>query len=394
MTMTKSAFTLLLITGALFGQTETAGLRVFLADPSGGAVTKASVKVTNPETGISISRDADGNGYATFTPLKRGVYNVDVSAPGFQLYRLNNLKLDVDERKLVRVRLAMAALSQTVEVTAAAASIQSEQGSLGQVIDGSVATELPLAARRYSDLTLLVPGATESTLDVTTRGPGWFVVNGNYNTQNNFVLEGVDNNQGTTNAQSLSAQVVQPSPDAIGEFKVQTNAYSAELGRSAGAAVNLVLKSGTNSTHGSACYYNRDKALAATSWTSNLANTGKQDLQWNQFGGTLGGPVVKNRIFYFIDYEGFIQNFSNPFLVTVPTDNVRKGIFFRNITDPTTNALFPNRTIPVSRFDPLGTKLAALYPESNLAATRPPADRSPTTTECKPPVPNTRTRET
>ena len=188
-------------------------------------------------------------------------------APGFQTYRVNSLKPDVDERKLVRIKLAVAAVSQSVEVTAAAAMIQSEDGSLGQVIDGSVATELPLSGRRYSDLTLLVPGATESTLDITTRGPGWFVVNGNYNTQNNFVLEGVDNNQGTTNAQSLSAQVVQPSPDAIGEFKVQTNAYSAELGRSAGAAVNLVLKSGTDRMHGSAWYYNRDKALAATSWT-------------------------------------------------------------------------------------------------------------------------------
>ena len=144
-------------------------------------------------------------------------------------------------------RITVAAVTSTVEVSASADIVQSEQGSLGQVIAGNIAVELPLAARRYTELALLVPGATESTLDPTTRGTGWFVANGNYQTQNNFSIDGVDNNQGTTNAQSLSAQVVQPSPDAIGEFKVQTNSYSAEFGRSAGAVVNVVHQVGHQS---------------------------------------------------------------------------------------------------------------------------------------------------
>jgi hypothetical protein len=244
---------------------------------------------------------------------------VDVDRAGFQKTRVTGVKLEVDERKLVRVSLQVASVNETVEVSASADIVQSEQGSLGQVIQGNVAVELPLAARRYTDLALLVPGATESTVLVTTRGPGWFVVNGNYQAQNNFLVDGVDNNQGTTNAQSLSAQVVQPSPDAIGEFKVQTNGYSAEFGRSAGAVVNVVLKSGTNQLHGSAWYYNRDASLAATPWSSNLIGTGKPDLKWNQFGGTVGGPIKRNKLFFFMDYEGFLQDFSNPFLVTVPT---------------------------------------------------------------------------
>ena len=184
--------------------------------------------------------------------------------------------------------MQVSSVSETVEVSAAADIVQSEQASLGQVIRGSVAVELPLAARRYTDLALLVPGATESTVLTTTRGPGWFVVNGNYQAQNNFIIDGVDNNQGTTNAQALSAQVVQPSPDAISEFKVQTNSYSAEFGRSAGAAINVVIKSGTNRLHGSAWYYNRDTSLAATPWSNNLIGAGKPELKWHQFGGTFG----------------------------------------------------------------------------------------------------------
>ena len=230
--------------------------------------------------------------------------------------------------------------------------------------------ELPLAARRYSELALLVPGASESTVLETTRGPGWFVVNGNYQAQNNFVVDGVDNNQGTTNAQSLSAQVVQPSPDAIGEFKVQTNSYSAEFGRSAGAVVNVVIKSGTNQLHGSAWYYNRDAGLAATPWTNNLIGAGNPELKWNQFGGTLGGPIVKNKLFFFADYEGFIQKFENAFLVTVPTAAEHTGVFYRSVTDPDSKVPFPNNTIPPSRFDALGKKLLDLYPAQTLPGTR------------------------
>ncbi len=348
-------------------QTDTGSILVLVSDASGASVPRASVKLTNANTGVEALRSSNDDGYATFTPVVRGTYTIAVTVPGFQTVRVDDTILGVAERKLVRVKLQVASVAETVDVTAAAASIQSEQGALGQVIEGRVAVELPLSARRYSDLALLVPGATESTLDLTTRGPGWFVVNGNYQTQNNFVIEGVDNNQGTTNAQSLSAQVVQPSPDAIGEFKVQTNGYSAELGRSAGAAVNVVLKSGTNQLHGSGWYYNRDKSLASTSWTSNLTGAGKQDLQWNQFGGTIGGPIVKNHAFYFVDYEGFIETFSNPFITTVPTALEHQGIFYRNITDPTTNSPFPNRTIPSTSFDKLGKKVVDLYPDANLA---------------------------
>jgi hypothetical protein len=354
----------------LFGQADTGTIRIFVVDTSAAPVGDAAIKLTNVATGVVVSRASASDGYASFTPITRGNYVVDVAKSGFQQTHVTDLSLDVDENKLVRVNLQIASVSSTVEVSDSANTIQSEQSSLGQVIQGSVAVELPLAARRYTQLALLVPGVTDSTLDnSTTRGVGWFVANGNYQTQNNFILDGVDNNQGTNNAQSLSAQVIAPSPDAIAEFKVQTNTYTAEFGRSAGAVVNVVLKSGTNAINGSAWYYNRNPVLTATPWASNLIGQAKPDLKWNQFGGTVGGPIIKNKLFYFGDYEGFRESTSNPFVETVPTAAEHEGIFYRAITAPGTKTVLPGNQIPTSMYDPLGAKLLALYPSANVPGT-------------------------
>lgn len=368
----KQVFRLLflcLLAAAALAQTDSGTLRVLVSDSSTAPVVEAQVKLTNVSTGVVTIRQTGEEGYAIFSPIVRGAYLAEIAKGGFQQTRVTDLRLDVDERKLVRVTLQVSGVSETIEVSAAANIVQSEQASLGQVIRGGVAVELPLAARRYTDLALLVPGVTESTVLTTTRGPGWFVVNGNYQAQNNFVIDGVDNNQGTTNAQALSAQVVQPSPDAISEFKVQTNSYSAEFGRSAGAAINVVIKSGTNGLHGSAWYYNRDTSLAATPWSNNLIGAGKPELKWHQFGGTFGGPIVKNKLFYFADYEGFKQSFANAFLVTVPTEAEKSGVFYRTLTDPDTKVTFPDNTIPSTRFDSLGKKLIDLYPKANQTGT-------------------------
>jgi hypothetical protein len=366
----RAAVALILATLALPGgaaaQTDAGALRVLVADQTEGVVPGATVEVTSSSTGLTQAGVTDMSGYSQFAPLPRGIYIVRVSLPGFQTTELSNVRVDVNERRFISVTLAVATATETVEVVSRDAVIQTEEGSLGHVIKGEVAVELPLAGRRYTELALLVPGTAASTMTVETRGPGWFVSNGNYHTQNNFILDGFDNNQGTQNAQSLSAQVVQPSPDAIGEFKVQTNSFSAEFGRSAGAVVNVSLKSGTNATRGSAFYYNRDKALAATSWRANLIGAEKEDLRWHQGGGTMGGPLARNRAFYFGSYEGFRRNFSNTFLVNVPTEAQRNGVFNTTVRDPRTGAAFPNNTIPRDRWDPLGARLLALYPSPNL----------------------------
>jgi hypothetical protein len=362
--------TFLAACSAVLGQTDSGAVRVFVVDSSTAKISEASVRLTNVATGVALDRTTDSDGYATFSPIARGNYVVDVQKTGFQKTHVTDLSLDVNENKLVRVDLQVASVTSSVEVSASANIVQSEQGSLGTVIQGNVAVDLPLAARRYTQLALLVPGATDSTLDnSTTRGVGWFVANGNYQTQNNFILDGVDNNQGTNNAQSLSAQVVSPSPDAIAEFKVQTNSYSAEFGRSAGAVVNVVLKSGTNSVHGSAWYYNRNSEFAANAWASNLIGAAKSNLSWNQFGGTTGGPIRKNKIFFFVDYEGFREDYSNPFIETVPTAAEHSGVFYHTVDFPGTKTPLPNNTVPVSLYDPLGSKLLALYPAANIPGT-------------------------
>ncbi|MCS7026763.1 MAG: carboxypeptidase regulatory-like domain-containing protein [Bryobacteraceae bacterium] len=351
----------------LNAQTDSASIRVLVVDPSDSAVVGATVQLRNTSTSVQWVSTTSNDGYAVFSPLVRGTYELEVSQRGFKSVKLTGIQVNVDERRLVRVPLEVATVSETIEVSATIITTQTEQASLGQVISGRTAVELPLAGRRYTELALLAPGVANANLNPVTRGPGWFVSNGNYHTQNNFLLDGVDNNQGTTNAQALSAQVVQPSPDSIAEFKVQTNSYSAEFGRSAGGVVNVSLKSGTNELHGSAWYFNRDAALAARGWNNNLLNLPKANLGWHQFGGTLGGPIKRNKLFYFGAYEGFRQSFSDTFLVTVPTAEQRRGVFALDILDPASNALFPNRTIPASRFDALGKRLVDLYPDPNQA---------------------------
>ncbi|MFN0105831.1 MAG: carboxypeptidase regulatory-like domain-containing protein [Bryobacteraceae bacterium] len=352
---------------AVLAQTDSASLRVLVEDSSQSAVTGATVGLENSGTGTRAESTTDGEGYAVFSPVTRGLYQVSVAQAGFKSVRLSEVRINVDERRLLRIKLEVAAVSETVEVTANVAAIQTEQGSLGQVISGRTAVDLPLAGRRYTELALLAPGVAPSTLNPVTRGPGWFVSNGNYHTQNNFLLDGVDNNQGTQNAQALSAQVVQPNPDAIAEFKVQTNSFSAEFGRSAGGVVNVSIKSGSNELHGSGWYYNRDSSMAARGWNNNLNNLPKSNLRWNQYGGTVGGPIVENKLFYFGSYEGFQQKFADAFLTTVPSAAQRQGRFdaATRLADPSTGQPFPDFTIPASRFDALGAKLIALYPEAN-----------------------------
>ncbi|BDC51506.1 hypothetical protein F183_A38220 [Bryobacterales bacterium F-183] len=356
----------LAIAASLLAQTDSASLRVLVEDSSQSAIVGAKVSVQNAATGLRLSNNTSSEGYAFFSPIVRGTYDVEVQNPGFKTVRLSAVQISVDERRVLRVRLDVSSVSETVEVSAAVASIQTEQGSLGQVITGRTAVELPLAGRRYTELALLSPGVAASTLNPVTRGPGWFVANGNYHTQNNFILDGVDNNQGTQNAQSLSAQVVQPNPDAIAEFKVQTNAFSAEFGRSAGAVVNVSIKGGSNETHGSGYYFNRDSALAARGWTNNLQNLPKNNLAWHQYGGTVGGPIVKNKLFYFGAYEGFRQSFADTGLTTVPTLAQRNGQFGAlNIVDPDTRTPFAGNILPAARVDALAKKVIDLYPEPN-----------------------------
>lgn len=371
--LTAVAIVCLVVCCSLNGQQDAGVLRILAQDPSGGAAAGATVKVTNSDTNTSASQLTNSQGYATFSPVARGTYVVEVSLAGFATVRLSGVSIDVNQNRLETVGLQLATVSSQVEVTAAASVIQTEDASLGQVIGGQVISELPLAARRYTDLTLLMPGSADAQVTISTRGPGWLVVNGNSQTMNNFLLDGFDNNQNTHNMQSRSAQVMLPSPDTLSEFKVQTDNYTAEFGRAMGAVINASIKSGTNQLHGSAWWYNRDAALAANSWQANWQNTGKSNLKWNQSGGTVGGPIRKNKLFIFGDYENFRSLVSAPALATVPTLAERSGDFSAltvTLLDPAAGeTAFPGNRIPANRFDPLAAKVFnTVYPAPNFAS--------------------------
>ncbi|MEO8481197.1 MAG: carboxypeptidase regulatory-like domain-containing protein [Acidobacteriota bacterium] len=355
------ALLVLTLPSMALAQTDAGSLRTLIADQSGAIVPGATVTLTNMGIGAARSLVSDGEGYATFSPIQRGNYTLRVELNGFRTREIKDVTVDVNERKFLRVALDTAGVSERVEITGGGRTLQTEEGSLGQVIRGDIATQLPLAGRRYTELALLVPGATPSTMTLDTRGPGWFLVNGNTQTQNNFMLDGFDNNNGTQNAQSLSSQVVQPNPDAIDQFKVQTNSFSAEFGRSAGAVVNVSIKSGTNAPKGSVWYYSRDASLASISWNAQHNNLPKDDLSWNQAGVTFGAPIIRNKLFYFGSYEGFKRSFSQSGVVSVPDATIRTGVFPTTITDPQTGRPFPNNTIPQNRWDPLASKILSAW---------------------------------
>ena len=354
---------------ALLGQQDAGVLRVLAEDPSGAVVPGATVRVTNVGTNTSTTGSVNDEGYAIFAPIQRGTYVVEVTKSGFRTVRMTDVEIAVNQNRLVRTQLEVATVSSTLEVAATAAAIQTEDASLGQVVAGRVMAELPLAARRYTDLTLLSPGATESNADPNVRGPGWFVVNGNFASMNNFLLDGLDNNQNTHNWQSRSAQVVMPSPDSLNEFKLQTDNFSAEFGRAAGAVINASMRSGTNQLHGTAWWYNRNSVLAANAWASNLSGLPKAPLKWNQPGGAIGGPIKKNKLFIFGDYEAYISTTSTTGTTLVPTLAMHDGNFSQltsPLLDPTTGQPFPGNIIPQTRWDPLGKKLVDVFPNPNV----------------------------
>ena len=226
------------------------------------------------------------------------------------------------------------------------------------MINTAAVTELPLNGRNYADLALLSTNAVKSPIAISfsasgTPREGAFNVNGMRSTYNNFLLDGLDNNAYGTSNQGYSAQLVQLSPDALAEFKVITSNYSAEYGRVGGAVVSAVMKSGTNGFHGSAYEYLRNTDLNATGFLFSPAVFVKPTLQRNQFGATIGGPVVQNKLFFFADYEGFrqLQRYLNFDSIASMTD--RQGILPVTVVNPLTGVVYPaNTQIPIGQLNP------------------------------------------
>jgi len=282
-----------LMTAALFAQFDTAEVVGTVRDASGGAIPKATVTLTNMDTGIQAKTNSDENGNYDFFNVKVGRYSVVVEHTGFSKFTTTDVQVNVNARQRVDVALQVGAVTETVEVTGVAAALETDSSEHGQIINTAAVAELPLNGRNYADLALLSTNAVKSPISATfspsgTPREGAFNVNGMRSTYNNFLLDGLDNNAYGTSNQGYSAQLVQLSPDALAEFKVITSNYSAEYGRVGGAVVNAVMKSGTNQIHGSAYEYMRNTDLNATGFLFSPAVFVKPTLQRNQFGATIG----------------------------------------------------------------------------------------------------------
>jgi len=270
-------------------------------DATGGIVSGARVTITDADRGGAFSTVTDSSGGYVGSPLKIGNYIVTVEKEGFKRSVAGPVSLNLQERLVVDVILLLGATSETVTVTATEVHLETETSDLGQVIDSRRAITLPLNGRNYAQLALLGAGVVPSEPGSRTETSYGFSSNGARALQNNFLLDGVDNNANLGDVLNGSAYVIQPSVDAIGEFKVQTNAYSAEFGRGNGAILNAVIKSGTNDFHGDVYEFLRNEKFDAKNANDVF---GRQPYKQNQFGATLGGPIVKNRTFFFVDYEG------------------------------------------------------------------------------------------
>src|SRR6266404_4033915 len=314
----------LILAGAAAAQKDTGSIVGTVRDQSGAAVTGAKVDVTDVDRGTSFDTTTNSTGEYVAGPLKSGRYNVTVQKSGFKKSVVGPIELNVQERPAVDVTLQVGRVEEAVTVTSQGQQLETETSDLGQVISARRISTLPLNGRNYAQLAQLGAGVAPSEPGSRVSASYGFSANGARALQNNFLLDGVDNNANLGDVLNETAFVIQPSVDAIAEFKVQTNAYSAEFGRGNGAILNAVIKSGTNQFHGGVYDFLRNEKLDAT---NPFEAFGRQPYRQNQFGFTIGGPIIKSRTFFFGDYEGLRVRQAIPHLSLIPTATMIGGDF-------------------------------------------------------------------
>jgi hypothetical protein len=394
----KGLFLGLLFTVAAFGQRDLGTIAGTVTDPSGAAIPSASITITEVATNLSYSVKSNSVGEYVRPALKPGVYTITASAQGFRRVAQENVLVTAGDRIGVPLVLPVGNVSESIEVSANAPLLQTENTSQGANLNTAEVGELPLGGQRvFSYLARLSPGVLTAEPGARDAQNGGFSANGVRSTgENNFLLNGVDNNVNVIDFINQTSYVIGPSLDAIGEMRVLTNGYNAEYGRAAGGVVEVTLKSGTNALHGSLFEFLQNTDLDANRWENNLAGVGRPPLQQNQFGASAGGPILKNKLFIFGDYQGtkigtaggVVQNLGYGQFETIPTPaeisgnfsallgaQIGPGVLQNQIFDPNsttctaagvcTRTAFPNNTIPLTEMDPAAVKIASLYPAPN-----------------------------
>src|SRR5437764_6297907 len=350
------------------------------------------------DTLLSISTTSGSAGEYVFSPVKIGHYSVLAEIKSFQRVQQNNGTVAVQQRVVVDFALPPGQTTETVVVNAEPPALQTQDASVGQVIGERTVDALPLNGRNFTFLAQLAAGVTQGQQDTRGLGAsGSFAANGLRPAQNNYLLDGIDNNVELVDFLNGTHFVVRPPVDAIQEFKIQTNSFSAEFGRSAGAILNATIKSGTNAFHGTAWEFLRNDKFDAANFFENAGGIRKGEYRQNQFGASIGGPIWRNKTFFFVDYQGTRIRQAVPSINTVPTElerssgytnlselltqgSTRTDVLGRTfplgqVFDPsTTRAVgsgfvrdpFPGNILPASRLDPNAIKLLNLYPAPNI----------------------------
>jgi hypothetical protein len=362
---------------ALEAQQVTASIQGQVLDPSGAPVPGANITAKDLDRGTTSTTVTNSDGIYTVPRLPIGRYEIRAEAKGFQTSVTPEVTLVMNQIARIDFTMKLGQTTETVEVVGAAPLLQTENTMVGTVIDSRTNEALPLATRNYVQLTLLAPGSvhpdpSSMTNGSATGGGGRPYVNGNREQANNFLLDGLDNNQVSDNLVGYT-----PSVDAIAEFNMITNNASAEFGNFMGGIINTSIKSGTNQVHGDLFEFFRNDLLNANSWSNNWSGSPRPKVRWNMFGATIGGPIKKDVLFFFLDYQGQRLNFPNSTgTISVLTAAERAGDFSELLArgiqlynpfqlDASGNRVaFPNNQIPLTLLDPVAKNLfnSPLYP--------------------------------
>ncbi len=359
--------------GTAHAQTGAASITGLVSDQSGAAAPGVTVTATNQATGVPYTAVSNQAGNYTITNAPIGSYVVKAELSGFKTTTTKPLALEAKQIARLDFKLAVGAIEDTVEVTAEAAVLQSESATVGEVLSGKTIESLPLNGRNTSQLALLLPGSVTPNPggQTTIRGAGARpYVNGNREQTNNFMVDGVEINDTMDNRIGY-----QPSPDAISQISVETNNYAADTGNVAGGVISNVIKSGANQFRGNLFEFYRNSDFDANSWENNRSRAARPERKQHIFGATLGGPIVKNKLFFFVNYQGSILDQPGSQTASVAPEAWRRGdlsSITTPIRDPRTGLPFPGNQIPADRISPFARALlgdTAKYPLPNRTVT-------------------------
>lgn len=382
----------LLLSFAALAQRDLGTIVGTVTDPTGSVVANAKVTITEESTGLKYQLETNSEGVYVRTALKPSTYTVEVEATGFKKAIQKGVILTAGDRTAANMSMTVGDVTQSVEITEAAPLLQSESTIIGTSINSKNTSELPLGGqRKFSYLARLSPNVVPAEPGARDAAGGGFSANGvRSNGQNNFLLNGVDNNVNVIDFLNQTSYVIGPSVEAIDEIRVLTNGYNAEYGRGAGGVVNVTIKSGTNEIHGRVFEFLQNDKLDANKWESNKAGQDRGPFKQNQYGVAVGGPIIKNRTFWFADYQGTkirssggaVPGLGGAFTGTVPTPAMKNGdysallasgIAIYDINSQVSDGKggyirtpFPGNIIPPSRFDPAAKKIMDLFPNPNI----------------------------